>query len=72
MAREIQIGDPVEVVSGPHEGRSGKISYLKQQSTSPMSDPEWYALVDIKQKHFDNTSSDDQIAVPVRRLKLKN
>lgn len=66
--RDAQIGDNVDVVSGPHEGRSGKVALL-QQVQMPWKDPEWYALVDFSYTDCFGEGHQDQISVPVRRLK---
>lgn len=66
--REARVGDTVNVVSGPHEGRSGTISLL-QQVQLEWKDPEWYALVDFEYTDCFGEQHQDQVSVPVRRLK---
>ncbi len=67
-AKEASIGDRVDVVSGPHEGRSGTVALL-QQVQMPWKDPEWYALLDFSYTDCFGEQHSDQISVPVRRLK---
>lgn len=66
--REARVGDNVAVVSGPHEGRSGTIAALREVQRE-WSDPEWYALIDFQYTDCFSEVHNDQIAVPVRRLK---
>lgn len=66
--REARVGDNVNVVSGPHEGRSGRIADLRQVQRE-WSDPEWYALLDFNYTDCFGEQHQDQIAVPTRRLK---
>lgn len=69
QTKEATVGDYVDVVSGPHEGRHGTISKLAQQGIGPWGDPEWYALLDIKTTDYEGGSRNDQIAVPLRRVR---
>jgi len=69
MGNDANVGDRVRVVSGPHEGRSGTIVKLAPQSVGQYGDPEWFALVTIRDTDFEGGAHDDEIAVPVRRLK---
>jgi KOW motif len=66
--REARVGDNVQVVSGPHEGRGGTIAML-QEVQLPWKDPEWYALMDFQYTDCFGDVHKDQISVPVRRLK---
>lgn len=68
-SREPKPGDFVNVVSGPHEGRSGKIIRLHPQSVGMYGEPEWFALLAIKTVDFEGGTGEDEIAVPTRRLK---
>ena len=69
MANEANVGDSVRVVSGPHEGRSGVITKLAPQAIGTYGTPEWFALMKIKDTDFEGTVREDEIAVPIRRLK---
>ena len=64
-----KVGDYVDVVSGAHEGRHGTINRLAQQSVGFYGEPEWFALVDIKTTGTEGQPVDDQIAVPLRRVR---
>lgn len=66
--REARIGDHVKVVSGPHEGRSGILTQLREVQPE-WKDPEWYAVVAFEQENADGKLYTDHIATPVRRLK---
>jgi hypothetical protein len=66
--REPRVGDSVNVISGPHEGRSGTISTLRQVQKE-WGDPEWYALLDYQETDCYGDVHKDQIAVPTRRLR---
>jgi len=66
--KEARVGDTVNVVSGPHEGRSGTIAELRQVQRE-WSDPDWYALLNIEYTDCFGDNHKDQIAVPTRRLK---
>jgi len=68
MAREAQIGDIVRVISGPHEGRGGRIVKLADQAVG-MGNPEAFAVIEYQETNAMNERYTDQIAVPVRRLK---
>jgi len=63
----LRIGDTVDVVSGPHEGRSGKVVQTRDLSLDG-HDPETYAIVEYVQRNCFNEVDVDQISVPVRRL----
>lgn len=60
-------GDNVEVISGPHEGRSGRVVQTRDLSLDGR-DPETYAIVEYVQRNCFNEVDVDQISVPVRRL----
>lgn len=66
--REARLGDHVRVVSGPHEGRSGILTQLREIQ-APWKDPEWYAVVAYEQENADGDRYTDHISLPVRRLK---
>jgi hypothetical protein len=66
--REPRIGDRVKVVSGPHEGRSGVLTQLREVQQE-WKDPEWYGVVAYEQENADNVVYTDHVAVPTRRLK---
>lgn len=65
--RLAQVGDTVRVISGDHEGRQGKIVYLRDVSLDNR-DPERYALVEYAEQNCFKEVHVDQISVPVRRL----
>ena len=67
--KEANAGDYVDVVSGPHEGRHGTIVRLHPQSVGMYGEAEWFALIKIQAPDFEGTVHEDEIAVPVRRLK---
>lgn len=66
--REARIGDHVKVVSGPHEGRSGILTQLREIQ-APWKDAEWYAVIAFEQERADETKYTDHIATPLRRVK---
>lgn len=63
--RPIQVGDNVNVVSGPHEGRSGHVTQTRDISIG-YSDPEPYLVV-----QFPVDGGSDYISVPARRCTLR-
>lgn len=65
--RLAQVGDQVRVVSGDHEGRQGRIVYLREVSLDNR-DPERYALVEYSEQNCFKEMQTDHISVPVRRL----
>lgn len=63
-------GHDVDVVSGPHEGRGGRILEIREIGIDGR-DPEAYALIEFTAKNcFDETYT-DQISVPIRRVTLR-
>ncbi len=69
MPKEAQLGDRVQVVSGPHEGRGGVIIQIRDISVGDFNVPEAYAVIDFQETDVFNETHRDQIVVPVRRLK---
>jgi hypothetical protein len=65
--RLAEIGDTVRVISGDHEGRQGKIVYLRDVSLDAR-EPERYALVEYAEQNCFKETHVDHISVPVRRL----
>lgn len=63
---EIQRGDDVKVVSGPHEGRAGRVLMTRDISLDGR-DAETYAIVEYAQQNCFQEMNVDQISVPVRR-----
>ena len=63
---QVQIGQDVSVVSGPHEGRSGQVTTLRDVSTG--GEPETYAIVRFTATNCFKEVYTDEISVPVRRL----
>lgn len=63
--RPIQVGDKVAVVSGPHEGRGGFVTQLRDIQIG-FNDPEPYAVI-----QFPVDGGSDHISVPARRCELK-
>lgn len=62
------LGARVRVVSGPHEGRSGTVTLVRDVQTG-YSDPEPYAIVEYQYKNEDDGRIvTDSVSVPVRRL----
>jgi hypothetical protein len=66
--RDPRIGDSVTCVSGPHEGRSGILTQLREIQ-APWKDPEWYGVVAYEQEDSDGKKFTDHFALPVKRLK---
>ena len=64
---DIRPGDSVKVISGPHEGRAGRVLYTRDLSLDNR-EPESYAIVEYAQRNVFNEMNVDQISVPVRRL----
>jgi hypothetical protein len=64
---DIRIGEDVSVVSGPHEGRNGRVIQLREMSINN-ADPEPWAIVEFSQRNCFDEVDVDQISVPVRRL----
>jgi len=70
MAEDVRlaaVGDQVRVVSGDHQGRQGRIVYLREVSLDNR-EPERYALVEYAEENCFKEVHVDQISVPVRRL----
>lgn len=65
--RLAEVGDTVRVISGDHEGRQGKIIYLRDVALD-MREPERYALVEYAEQNCFKETHVDHISVPVRRL----
>lgn len=63
---EVGIGDDVKVVSGPHEGRSGRVVYMRQVAIDGRGE-EPYAIVEF----MDTNGGVDHISVPARRTARK-
>jgi hypothetical protein len=63
----MQIGQDVNVVSGPHAGVSGRVVYIRDYSQAG-SEPEPYAIVEYHSKNCFDETYIDQVSVPVRRL----
>lgn len=61
----VNVGDQVRVVSGPHEGRGGTVTYIKPINIGT-SDPEEFAIVRYPDDRVEGGV--DEISVPVRRL----
>ena len=61
------VGMNVDVVSGPHEGRSGRIVLTRDVGIDGR-DPETYAIVEFTAQNCFKEQYTDQISVPVRRL----
>lgn len=66
--REARIGDHVKVVSGPHEGRSGILTQLREVQPE-WKEAEWYAVIAYEETNSDNVKYTDHIACPLRRVK---
>ena len=63
-------GRNVDVVSGPHEGRGGRVLEIRDISIDGR-DPEGYAIVEFAEKNCFDEIRTDQISVPIRRLTLR-
>lgn len=63
-------GKDVEVVSGPHEGRAGRITQIREIGIDSR-DPEPYAIVEYTNKNCFDEVQTDSISVPIRRLSLR-
>jgi hypothetical protein len=64
------LGADVDVVSGPHEGRGGRVVRIAEISIDGR-EPEAYAIVEFTAKNcFDEVQS-DEISVPIRRLAMR-
>lgn len=60
----VQVGDDVKVISGDHEGRAGRVIYMRNVQSGFKEEP--YALVE-----YLDINGRDEISVPVRRLEKK-
>lgn len=80
MQRNCTVGDRVSVVSGPYEGRSGIVTHVRtpeevlfEGMANPLSGSlleEPYAVLKTRLvAEVDGSVRDDEIAVPVRRLR---
>lgn len=78
--RDCRPGDRVSVISGPYEGRSGTVTHVRtpedvlfgdmKQPLSASIIAEPYAVVATRLvAEVDGSIRDDEIAVPVRRLR---
>lgn len=63
-------GRDVEVVSGPHQGRGGRVLEIREIGIDGR-DPEAYAVVEYQEKNCFDEVQTDQISVPIRRLTLR-
>lgn len=63
-------GKDVDVVSGPHEGRGGRILQIRDVAIAG-KEPEAYALIEFSEKNCFNEMNTDQISVPIRRVTLR-
>jgi ribosomal protein L24 len=66
--KEARLGDRVKVISGPHEGRSGVVTYLREAQRE-WSDPEWYAIVRYQTTNSEDKPIEEEVAVPLKRLR---
>jgi hypothetical protein len=66
MSTKVDVGDDVRIISGDHEGRSGRVVYRRDFSMGGR-EPEPYLLVE----YLDTTGAVDQISVPARRTEKK-
>lgn len=79
--RDCSVGDRVRIVSGPYEGRSGTVTHVRGHGDVLFSNAdrsltvdsllqEPYALVKTRlTAEVDGEQRDDEIGVPVRRLR---
>jgi hypothetical protein len=63
-------GKDVDVVSGPHEGRGGRILEIRDVALDGR-EPEAYALIEFAEKNCFNEIHTDQLSVPIRRVALR-
>lgn len=68
---EIRVGEDVKVVSGPHEGRSGRVIYQRDFSLDGR-EPEPYLVVEFRALNAADQTYVDQISVPARRCVAKH
>lgn len=73
MSKDYQqfYGRDVEVVSGPHEGRGGRVLEIRDVSIDGR-EPEGYAIIEFKEQNCFKEWQTDQISVPIRRLTLRS
>jgi hypothetical protein len=64
-------GRDVDVVSGPHQGRAGRVLEIRDIALDGR-DPEGYAIVEYREKNCFDEVQTDQISVPIRRLTLRS
>jgi hypothetical protein len=64
-------GRDVDVISGPHQGRSGRVLEIRDVSLGDGREPEGYAIVEYREKNCFDEVQTDQISVPIRRLTLR-
>lgn len=67
MAQEAKIGDKVRVVSGPHEGRGGILTQMREIQAG-YTDPEWYGVIAFEQEDHEGKKFTDHVSVPLRRV----
>lgn len=67
----VSIGQDVNVVSGPHEGKSGRVVYMREVSLDSRS-PEPYAVLEYRGTNAADQPYIDHISVPARRCTPKN
>lgn len=63
-------GRDVDVISGPHQGRGGRVLEIRDISIGG-KEPEGYAVVEYQEKNCFDEIQTDQISVPIRRLTLR-
>lgn len=64
------IGKDADVISGPHEGRGGRILQIRDVALDGR-DPEAYAVIEFQEQDCFKDWHTDHVAVPVRRVSLR-
>lgn len=64
---DIRVGTQVDVVSGPHQGRAGRVLQFRDIALDNR-EPETYAVVEYAETNCFKEVQVDHISVPVRRL----
>lgn len=64
------LGHDADVVSGPHEGRGGRILEIRDVAIDGR-EPEGYALLEFREQDCFKDWHTDHISVPIRRLTLR-
>lgn len=70
MSKEAVIGQRAKVVSGPHEGRAGIVTQVRDIAIDGR-EPETYVILEYTEENCYKELQTDHISVPARRCQLQ-